>query len=167
MIIEQESRELKTLNEIFIKSLDTLPSDIENSMMYPKIRNLLHPEINRFTREHREVREDLHILRMNVGETISEEEIREYLDGMKQKYNMEHHNIGLDYHIEATRFDYGVPVFLVIKRDIIYMKKFVFRFRKASPSVNIAGLSGAGMPVNENVQERRLTLRRRSDNNEF
>ena len=40
------------------------------------------------------------------------------------------HNIGIEYHIEVTRYDYGVPVFVVIKRDIIYIKKICFQIQK-------------------------------------
>ena len=66
---------------------------------------------------------------------------------MKEKYNDKNNNIGLDYHIEATRIDYGVPVFVIIKRTDISMKKFVFRFRKTDVATGMDGLSPIGVPL--------------------
>ena len=146
MMILEESREIQQLNEMFVKVERSLPDKIENSVYYPKLKQLLHPEIVRFTREKIELRDDLNFFRMNIGENLSVEEIREYLDALKQKYNLEDNDIGLDYHIEVTRFDYGVPVFVVIKRDKIYMKKFVFRFRKSEISAGMKDVSQAGVP---------------------
>ena len=56
---------------------------------------------------------------------------------------MEINNIGLDYHLEVTRIDFGCSVFVVIKRDFIYMKKFVFRFKK-DLTTGLEGLTTAG-----------------------
>ena len=52
--------------------------------------------------------------------------------------------VGIDYHIEVTRLDFGVPVFVLIKRDSIYLKKFVFRFKK-DISTGLGDLTNAGM----------------------
>ena len=65
------------------------------------------------------------------------------LEKLKTKYNMQVNNIGLDYHIEVTRIDFGVPVFVIIKRDFIYMKKFVFRFKK-NIATGLEGLTTVG-----------------------
>lgn len=146
---------------MFVKVEKSLPEKIENSVYYPKLRQLLMPEIVRFTREKLELRDDLNFFRMNVGENLSDTEIREYLDGLKDKYNLEDNDIGLDYHIEVTRFDYGVPVFVVIKRDRIYMKKFVFRFRKSNISGGLQDVSQVGVPnvpISESKQERKNRL---------
>ena len=90
--------------------------------------------------DHKDLKDDLNMLRMNVGEQLSEEEIREYLDNLKTTYNSKDNNVALDYHIEVTRFDYGVPVWVTIKRGSIHMKKFVFRFRKSTQStMNVIG----------------------------
>ena len=75
---------------------------------------------------------------------MTEKQIREYLDGLKLKYNGMVNNVGIDYHIEVTRLDFGVPVFVLIKRDSIYLKKFVFRFKK-DISTGLGDLTNAGM----------------------
>ena len=82
---------------------------------------------------------------MSVGKVMSENEIREYLDSLKEKYNSHYEDIGIDYHIEVTRYDYGVPVFCIIKRNQIYTKKFVFRFRKGNMASNIDGFGSGGL----------------------
>lgn len=145
MKILEEDTQLKTLNEIFVNALPGLSTDIENSIYYSKLKTLLHSEIFNFCREFSELKSDLNILRMMVGDQLSEDDIREYLDTLKDKYNNgATENVGLEYHIEATRIDYGVPVFVVIKRDQIYMKKFVFRFKKSAVSDNVGSLSAGG-----------------------
>lgn len=158
MIILEESREIAELNEMFVRVERSLPSNIENSVFYPKLKQLLFTEITRFTKERAELKADLNFLRMNVGEVLGEPEIRDYLDTLKRKYNDKDNDVGLDYHIETTRFDYGVPVFVVIKRDVIYMKKLVFRFRKADTAVSAQGVSLSGAPteiVRESDEDRR------------
>jgi len=155
MFIDEESKEIRQLNEMFVKVYDSLPTNIENSIFYPKLKQLLHMEIMKFTKEQVELKQDLNLLRMNIGEILSETEIREYLDSLKAKYNLEDNNVGLDYHIEVTRYDYGVPIFVVIKRDIIHFKKFVFRFRKASPNMGLNDVQVSGIPVSESKEQRR------------
>jgi hypothetical protein len=142
-----DSSDLRSLNEMFVRVEDNLPSSIENSIYYPKLKQLLFNEIVDFCREQLELKEDLQLLRLNIGEQFSESEIREYLDMLKAKYNDgKHDNVGLDYHIESTRIDYGVPVFVIIKREEILMKKFVFRFRKYNINASIGNLSNGDVP---------------------
>jgi len=145
MIISEESKELQKLNEMYLDVSSALPTNIENSVYYPKIRHLLFSEIVGFCKERTDLKQDLNILRDLVGESMSEAEIRQYLDGLKEKYNGFVNNVGLDYHIEQTRIDYGVPVFVVIKRDFIYMKKFVFRFKKKDISAGVGDLNTLGL----------------------
>jgi hypothetical protein len=151
MEILQESSELRQLNEIFVRVENSLPENIENSMFYPKLKHLLHTEIFRFTKEHIELRDDLNFLRQNIGEQFTVDEIKEYLEMLKSKYNMVEDNVGIDYHLEVTRIDYGVPVFVIIKRDRIYVKKFVFRFRKLNTSDSVGTLSIGGVPLAEHT----------------
>jgi hypothetical protein len=157
MIIYEESKELQTLNEMFIRVEGGLPSKVENSIYYAKLKNLLHREIVGFTKEKIELRDDLTHLRLSVGEQLTEADIREALDALKNKYNLDNNSVGLDYHIEITRIDYGVALFIVIKRDQIYLKKFVFRFRKANISSGIDGLTQAGV-FNESTVEKRKQI---------
>ena len=149
MEVLNENPQIIQLNEMVLKVRDSLPRDIENSIYYPKLKNLLHSEIFNFCKEQLELKADLNFFRMSVGQVMSEQEIRDYLDGLKLKYNgIEDNNVCLDYHIEITRIDYGVPVFVVIKRgNSILMKKFVFRFRKTKLDQGLLGLSNAGIPL--------------------
>lgn len=139
--LEEENQQLININEMFISALPSLPTDVENSIYYARIKQLLHPEIMNFCKEQLELKEDLNMLRMSVGEPMTEQEIRDYLNGLKEKYKSNDH-VGIEYHIEITRVDYGVPVFCVIQRgNGIYMKKFVYRFRKTNQAIGNEDLS--------------------------
>ena len=152
MIIYEDSKELQTLNELFVDVKDSgIPSDVENSIYYPKLRHMLYNEIRNFCKEYIELRDDLDTLRMQVGAEMTENEIRTYLNGLMDKYNGMVNNVGLVYHIEANRFSYGVPVVVVIKRDTIYMKKFVFRFKK-DQSAGTGNLTPEGMLKNSIIK---------------
>lgn len=130
-----------SIDEMAVDVEDGLPSQITNSIYYSKLKHLLFAEIVSFCREKYDLKEDLQNFRIHVGEKIPEYEIRDYLDKLKSKYNNKADtNIGLDYHIEFTRVDMSVCIFVCIKRDEVSMKKFVFRFRKAA-SDSMAGLT--------------------------
>ena len=146
MQIFQESGQILQLNEMFVQNPDSLPTGIEESIYYPKLKTLLHAEIMNFCKEQTELRDDLNFLRMSIGQQMDEEEIRMYLDTLKAKYNSKEQNVGLDYHITVTRYDYAVPVFCVIKRQDILLKKFVFRFRKHN-NTGISNLTQSGIPL--------------------
>ena len=138
----------KILNEMKLNVKDHLPDKVELSIYYPKLKQQLRSEIFNFCREKIELKEDLNMFRMLVGEYLDEKDIREYLDTLKEKYNNKNDTfIGIDYHIEATRIDYGVAVFVMIKRSDCDMKKFVFRFRKKDLGSGIANLSTIGTPL--------------------
>lgn len=111
-------------------------------------------EIQEFTKEKIELKRDLHNIRLTIGQEMNEEDIRRYLDTLKDTYNNKNSDIGIEYHIETTRIDYGVPVFVMIKRDHIYIKKLVFRFKKKDNSKGIGGLSPAGIRL-ESKDERK------------
>jgi hypothetical protein len=143
MKILEESADLQRLHEMFVDVRESLPTEVENSIYYPKLKHLLFSEINDFCKEKIELKKDLHGFRELVGTVLEESDIRNYLEKLKTKYNMQVNNIGLDYHIEVTRIDFGVPVFVIIKRDFIYMKKFVFRFKK-NIATGLEGLTTVG-----------------------
>lgn len=144
-----ENAELTRLNEMAVNVTPGQAPEIANSVFYAKIKHLLFGEIVSFTREKYELRADLQRLREFVGDLMTEAELRQYLDGLKDKYNNKTDtNIGVDYHIESTRIDYGVAVFAVIKRDEITAKTLVYRFRKAA-DVSLNGLSNTGVPQSD------------------
>lgn len=148
-----ESEDIKKLNEMIIRTSDSLDPEITNSIYYPRLKQLMFKEIIDFCKEKYELKEDLLELHDYIGQKLSEASIREYLDELKLKYNLSN-STGLDYHIESTRVDYGVVVFAIIKRNDILTKKFVFRFRK-SPTDSLFGLSNNGVPVIEKTTNSR------------
>ena len=140
----QKDLEKINLSEMFISVEPSLPPNISNSIYYSRIKHLLYGEIVGFCREQTDLKEDLNNLRQSVGAFLAEDVIREYLDGLKQKYNTINNNISIEYHIETTRVDYGVPVFVTIKRDDCYQKLFVYRFRKG-PTTGLSNLTNSGV----------------------
>lgn len=151
MKILQESDELKHLNEMYVNVLPALDPKVTNSIYYNRLKYLMFNEIVYFCREKIELKQDLLAIRPYIGDYMSEEDIRKTFDDLKSKYNNgAEDNIGLDYHIETTRVDYGVCVFAIIKRDDIYAKKFVFRFRKTpSAGLDLSNLTAIGSPLPE------------------
>jgi hypothetical protein len=148
VVNEEESPELRQLNEMLVHVEPSLPAAIENSVYYARLKFALYPEILGFCREKTELRDDLNLLRLNVGVPMGEQSIRDYMDSMMGYYNGRQDNVGVAYHLEITRVDYGLAVFVVIKRDDCYMKKFVYRFRK-NLGEGLAGLSNSGVPVSQ------------------
>lgn len=145
-----EADDVKTLNETIIRTANSLDPSIANSIYYPKLKHLTFREIVDFCKEKLELKADLLELNDFMGMKISEEELRNYLDNLKLKYGMID-NIGLEYHIESTKVDYGVSLFVVIRRADIDVKKFVFRFRKsATDTIFGLGSGGATDPANVN-----------------
>ena len=86
MKVSEENSQLTQLNEMFVNVLPSLPEDVENSIYYPKLKVALHPEIHNFCREKVELQQDLNILRMSIGEQLTEKEIREYLKLSSKRY---------------------------------------------------------------------------------
>lgn len=161
MIILNESDDIKKINEMFVDVQPSLSSKITNSIYYNKLKYYMFKEIVDFCREKIDLKNDLLDLRVYIGDFMSEEEIRFRLDTLKEKYNNNVQNIGLDYHLEATRIDYGVAVFCIIKRDDIYAKKFIFRFRK-NPQIglDLSRLSSVGNPLPELSDEEKKEIRK-------
>ena len=147
MEASREHNDIVKLNEFFIDAKPSLSTNVTNSVYYNKLKHLLHSEIVYFCKEKTELKNDLNMLRMMVGEKLTEESIREYLNGLKEKYNSDT-NIGIEYHIESTRIDYGVPTFVIIRRgENVSMKKFVFRFKKTSMIDSLDGVAPSGTPT--------------------
>lgn len=140
----QKDLDKLSLKEMYIQVEKSLPPNIANSVYYSRIKHLLYGEIVSFCKEQSELKEDLNNLRQSIGAFLQESVIREYLDQLKQKYNSVDNNISIEYHIETTRIDFGVPVFVTIKRDDIHQKLFVYRFRKG-PTTGLSSLSNSGV----------------------
>lgn len=149
IITEELSPEIQEMNEKFFKTSKDLSPRITNSVYYVKLKHLLFNEIVKFCREKIDLRDDLMSIRLLVGEYMSEEDIRELFDNIKNKYiNTDaDNNICVDYHIESTHIDYGVCLFAIIKRgETLYVKKFIFRFRKGSGGLGLdfSGITNGG-----------------------
>ena len=154
MIIESDSNELKMFDEFSVELSDSGISDnVERSIFYPRLKQLLFKEINLFCREHIGLKADLQFIRMQIGSPMTEQEVRALFEELIRKYNTSaNDNVGVMYHVEKTRFDYGVPLFVIIKRDEILAKKFVFRFkRKELSDPGISFRNESEKPTEENV----------------
>lgn len=151
MIYEELAPETKKMNEMFVSVQNSLSTRVTNSVYYSKLKYLMFNEIVKFCKEKIDIRNDLLNLRTYIGEFLSEADINKYLTDLKMKYNGSVHNVGIEYHIETTRIDYGVCVFVIIKRDNIYAKKFIFRFRK-DPQIGIE--SGDLSPIGNLMPEK-------------
>src|SRR5574344_298462 len=151
MQLINESDDIKKINEMFVNISPSLPERVTNSIYYNKLKYFMFNEIVSFCKEKLELKQDLLKLRVYIGEFLSEGEIVKYLDGLKNKYNNgSTQNVGIEYHIEQTRIDYGVSVFCIIKRDDIYCKKFVFRFRKnPQTGLDLSNLTAFNQPLPE------------------
>jgi hypothetical protein len=164
MIIDESAsdEEISKLTEAVVKVVPSMPEAILNTSFYPRIKVLQIPEIMRFCKEQTTLKNDLLDMCNYIGEYLSESDIHDLFDALKDKYNNENPLVGLEYHIESTRIDYGVVLFVVIKRDDVYLKKFIFRYRKSLDS-SIDGLSTIGVPLNskplENVGDIEKALR--------
>lgn len=157
MVILEESDDIKKLNEMYVHVLPSLPVDVTNSIYYNKLKYFMYSEIVSFCKEKLELKADLLNIRSFIGDYMTDDDVTQLFDALKEKYTKHqklYPNIGLDYHIEQTRIDYGVVVFCIIKRDDIYMKKFVFRFRK-DPTLGLADLNSANMPLPDNKEIRK------------
>ena len=149
IVNENLSEEINKINETIMSVQDSLPAKVTNTIFYTKLKYLMFSEIVKFCREKLELKQDLLNLRTFIGEFISEEDIRKMFDELKEKYNNVNDNIGMDYHIEATRIDYGVCLFVMLKRgDIVFAKKFVFRFRKSQTvGFDFSNITSGGIEV--------------------
>lgn len=137
--------EIDQMTEAVVRVVPSVSENILNTSFYPRIRVLEIPEIMRFCQEQISLKNDLLDLTTYIGEYMTEAQIREIFDTLKEKYNQEK-IIGMEYHVESTRIDFGVVLFVVIKRTDIFVKKFIFRFRKALDT-NLVGLSSIGVPI--------------------
>lgn len=153
-IEEELSPDFKKINEMVVDVLPSLSPIITNSIYYNKLKYYMFSEIVSFCKEKIDLKQDLLSLRVLIGDFLTEQDIRDKLDALKKKYNNNAQNVGLDYHIESTRIDYGVVVFCIIKRDDIYAKKFIFRFRK-NPQIGLdsSGVSNVGIPLSVNEEK--------------
>ena len=134
---EIPSKKADMLHEMFIKVEDAHPSKLENSIFYSRIKNTMAHDLMTFMKEQIDLRDELMELKDDIGEPKSERDIRLILDKLMKKYNGADNNVGIVYHIESTRVDYGVPVIVMIKRNVIFVKKFVFRFKKTDMSAKV------------------------------
>mgnify|MGYP000870283211 CR=1 FL=1 len=159
IMIHEDGSELQSLNEFVIDITNmTVPDGIQRSIFYPKLKTLLFREINSFCREHTTLKADLHFLRMQIGSVMSEQEIKKQFDDLIKRYNTNaNDNIGLLYHYEATKFDYGVVLTVIIKRSEIEAKNFVFRFLKKD--VSDIGLNFRSQSSYNNITENFITLK--------
>ena len=149
MIVEEISPEIQKINETIMTVYPSLDPRVTNNIYYTKLKYLLFNDIIKYCKEQIDLRQDLLNLRSQIGEYYTDEQLRDMFDAIKIKYNTgTNDTIGIDYHIESTRLDYGVCLFCVLKRgDIINIKKFIFRFRKGNLNSGVQGLNSVGLEI--------------------
>lgn len=100
---------------------------------FQKLKQELFSDINIFCRNYNRLREDLHVLRLGVGQERDTESLDNYGSALKQYYNNgKVDNVGVEYRIEVTRFDIVMIVTVIIKRTDITVRNFIFRYRKSA-----------------------------------
>lgn len=153
IINEELDNETKSVNEMIISMQKSLPTKVTNNIYYTKLKYLMFNEIIKFCKEKIDLKIDLLGLKDTIGEFLSEEQILDLFNSFKAKYNDQNYpDIGVEFHVESTRLDYGVCVFIIIKRgDTIFCKKFIFRYRKTTAGIGLdfSGLNAIGMSVPE------------------
>jgi len=114
---------------------------VETSINYVQLKYQLYNAINDFCKEQLELRSDLHSLRNGVGDSYNYEYLKNIADILSQKYNTLDNRIGIDWHIEKTRYDYSLIIVAVIQRGDISVETFIFRYKRADIAGDIMTFS--------------------------
>lgn len=117
------------------------------SINYLNLRHKNFREIISFCRERITLKDDLVEMNTKVGTPVSLVDINEMAEYYKRKHTVE--DIGLEYHVEVTRWDFSLIVFVIIKRDFIKAQKFVFRYRKIGGETNYSNLDYTHVDFNQ------------------
>jgi hypothetical protein len=143
-----------------ITVMDTVPNEISSSIHYGKIKHSLHSHIVTFCRDKKDLKNDLKLLSYGVGREYDYDILIEVMEGLKEKYNGLDNNIGLEYHIEFTRYDFALIVTAIIKRADIEVKKFVFRYKKKSTGDSMINTK---LDIDRNSSAARITPSNRNN----
>lgn len=153
-----ESNELsRVINEMVIQVDDRTTKEVryadEHSIVYGRLRQRLHNDIIKFCLNEVDLKNDLMFFRSMVGDTLRERDINNFVKDIQAKYNNNrgyNKNVGIDYFIESTRYDFVLVLFVIIVRGAnIHSTRFVFRYRKGNITDGVYGQDLSGLPVNK------------------
>jgi len=86
-----------------------------------------------------------------VGDTLKEVDVLNHVSHIQDKYNngrSYNRNVGVDYFIEATRYDFVLILFVtLIRGENIFQTRFVFRYRKSGLTSGVRGTDMSGLPI--------------------
>lgn len=144
----------KIINEMVIhvddkKNKQVTYSD-EHSIVYGRLKHRLQNDIIKFCLNEIDLKGDLMFFRSMVGDTLRETDILSHVDSIQDKYNngrSYNRNVGIDYYIESTRYDFVLVLFVTIVRgENIYQTRFVFRYRKGNINAGVRDTDMSGLP---------------------
>lgn len=142
------------LNEMVINVDDKKNKQVtfadEHSVVYGRLKQRLHPDILKFCLNEIDLKDDLMFFRSMVGDTLREIDVLNYVKNIQEKYNNDrsyNRNVGIDYFIESTRYDFVLILFVtIIRGENIFQTRFVFRYRKSDTNAGVMGMNMSGLP---------------------
>lgn len=143
----------KVINEMVINVDDKKNKMVthadEHSIIYNRLKQNLHHDIVKFCLNEVGLKNDLMFFRSMVGDTLREKDIKNYVEDIQEKYNNNrgyNKNVGIDYFLESTRYDFVLVLFVsIIRGETIYQTRFVFRFRKSGLTHGVYGKDLSGL----------------------
>lgn len=144
----------KIINEMVINIDDRSNKQVtyadEHSIVYGRLKTRLQLDIVRFCLNEVDLKDDLMFFRSMVGDTLREADILSYVKDIQDKYNngrSYNRNVGIDYFIETTRYDFVLVLFVtIIRGENVFQTRFVFRYRKDSVNAGVHGVGMSGLP---------------------
>lgn len=144
----------KIINEMVINIDDKSNKQVtyadEHSIVYGRLKTRLQLDIVKFCLNEVDLKDDLMFFRSMVGDTLREADILSYVKDIQDKYNngrSYNRNVGVDYFIETTRYDFVLVLFVTIVRgENIFQTRFVFRYRKDNVNAGVHGVGMSGLP---------------------
>ena len=144
----------KIINEMVIKIDDKSKKQVtyadEHSIVYGRLKQRLQLDIVKFCLNEIDLKNDLMFFRSMVGDTLREIDVLNHVKQIQEKYNngrSYNRNVGIDYFMEATRYDFVLVLFVtIIRGENIFQTRFVFRYRKAGINSGVRGMDLSGLP---------------------
>ena len=130
-----------------VQIVRTIPTEVSASINYLNLKHRNFREIIAFCREKLVLKDDLIEMNKKVGSPVSLVDINEMVELYKRKHTVD--DIGIEYHVEVTRWDFALIVFVIIKRDFIKAQKFIFRYRKIGGETNYSNLDYTHVDFNK------------------
>lgn len=144
----------KIINEMVINIDDKSNKQVtyadEHSIVYGRLKTRLQLDIVKFCLNEVDLKDDLMFFRSMVGDTLRETDILSYVKDIQDKYNngrSYNRNVGIDYFIETTRYDFVLVLFVtIIRGENVFQTRFVFRYRKDNINAGVHDVNMSGLP---------------------